>query len=103
MHGNINNICHIIKNIVYLLAGVLLPLSFLVAKSVEQWLLLVTPLLVLLIVELLNSAIESVVDRIGHEFNALSGRAKDMGSAAVLLCLALVFVSWAGIAWKNFA
>ena len=86
-----------------LLAGVLLPLSFLVAKSVEQWLLLVTPLLVLLIVEVLNSAIESVVDRIGHEFNALSGRAKDMGSAAVLLCLARVFLSWAGIAWKNFA
>ena len=86
-----------------LLTGVLLPFSFLVADSIEQWLLLVAPLLVLLIVELLNSAIENVVDRIGHEFNDLSGRAKDMGSAAVLLCLVLVFVSWAGIAWKNFA
>jgi len=86
-----------------LLAGVLLPLSFLVARSIEQWLLLVAPLLVLLIVELLNSAIENVVDRIGHETHELSGRAKDMGSAAVLLSLILVFVSWAGIAWKNFA
>ena len=86
-----------------LLTGVLLPLAFLVADSIEQWLLLVAPLLVLLIVELLNSAVENVVDRIGHEFNDLSGRAKDMGSAAVLLCLVLVFVSWAGIAWKNFA
>jgi diacylglycerol kinase (ATP) len=85
------------------LTGVLLPLSFLVADSIEQWLLLVTPLLVLLIIELLNSAVENVVDRIGHEFNDLSGRAKDMGSAAVLLCLVLTFVSWAGIAWKNFA
>ena len=86
-----------------LLTAVLLPLSFLVADSIEQWLLLVAPLLVLLIVELLNSAIENVVDRIGHEFNDLSGRAKDMGSAAVLLCLVLASVSWAGIAWKNFA
>jgi len=86
-----------------LLAGVLLPISFLVAKSVEQWLLLVAPLLVLLIVELLNSAIENIVDRIGHETHELSGRAKDMGSAAVLLCLVLLFLSWVGIAWKNFA
>ena len=82
---------------------VLLPLSFVVANSIEQWLLLVIPLLVLLVVELLNSAIENVVDRIGHELHELSGQAKDMGSAAVLICLVLIFVAWAGIGWKNFA
>jgi diacylglycerol kinase (ATP) len=81
---------------------VLLPLSFFVARSIEQWLLLTMPLLLLLIVELLNSAIENAVDRIGHEQHDLSGRAKDMGSAAVLLCLLLIGVCWLTIAWKNF-
>lgn len=81
----------------------LLPLSFFAAKSIEQWLLLVMPLLVLLIVELLNSAIENVVDRIGDEPHQLSGQAKDMGSAAVLICLLLTGLSWFAIGWKNFA
>jgi len=86
-----------------LLVIVLLPLSFGVATSVEQWLLLVLPLFLMLIVELLNSAIENIVDRIGHERNELSGRAKDMGSAAVLICLSMAGLSWIAIAWKNFA
>ena len=81
---------------------VLLPFSFLVARSVEQWLLLVTPLLLLLIVELLNSAVENVVDRIGPEPHDLSGRAKDMGSAAVLICLIIAGLTWITIVWKNF-
>ena len=85
-----------------LLVVLLLPLSFFVARSVEQWLLLIAPLLLLLVVELLNSAIENIVDRIGHEKHELSGRAKDMGSAAVLICLVLVAVSWCGIGWRNF-
>jgi len=85
------------------LAAVLLPLSFFLARTVEQWLFLVAPLLLLLIVELLNSAVENVVDRIGDEMNDLSGRAKDMGSAAVLLCLVLTGLSWTAIAWKNLA
>jgi len=86
-----------------LLVAVLLPLSLWVAATVEQWLLLVLPLLLLLIVELLNSAVENVVDRIGHERNELSGRAKDMGSAAVLFCLTMAGLSWVAIGWKNFA
>jgi len=85
-----------------LLVMLLLPLSFFVARSVEQWLLLIAPLLLLLVVELLNSAIENIVDRIGHEKHELSGRAKDMGSAAVLICLVLVAVSWCSIGWRNF-
>jgi diacylglycerol kinase (ATP) len=47
----------------------------------------------LLIVRLLNTAIENVVDRIGHERHDLSGQAKDMGSAAVLICLLMMAVS----------
>jgi diacylglycerol kinase (ATP) len=85
-----------------LLLVVLLPLSFLVARSIEQWLLLITPLLLLLIVELLNSAVENVVDRIGPELHDLSGRAKDMGSAAVLICLIITGLTWLTIGWKNF-
>jgi diacylglycerol kinase (ATP) len=86
-----------------MLVVVLMPLSFLAARSIEQWLLLVIPLLLLLIVELLNSAVENVVDRIGHELHELSGQAKDMGSAAVLICLLLTGTSWIAIGWKNFA
>lgn len=85
------------------LCVVLFPLSFLVARSIEQWLLLTTPLFLLLIVEMLNSAIESVVDRIGSEQHDLSGRAKDMGSAAVLFSLLITAAAWLTIGWKNFA
>jgi diacylglycerol kinase (ATP) len=56
--------------------------------------LLVGPLLIVLIVELLNSAVESVVDRISTETHKLSGRAKDQGSAAVLVSLMLVALCW---------
>jgi diacylglycerol kinase (ATP) len=86
-----------------LLAAVLFAGSFFLARSVEQWLLLVFPLLLILIVELLNSAVENAVDRIGLEMHHLSGRAKDMGSAAVLFCLILIGLSWGTIAWQNFA
>ncbi len=82
---------------------VLFVASFFVASSVEQWLLLVSPLLLLLMVELLNSAVENVVDRIGEDHNVLSGRAKDMASASVLFCLVLIALSWFTIARKNFA
>ena len=58
-------------------------------------------LLVLLIVELLNSAIENTVDRIGDEMHELAGRAKDMGSAAVMLSLLLVAICWGAIIWTR--
>jgi len=54
-----------------------------------------------LIVELLNSAIESVVDRIGEEDHPLSGRAKDMGSAAVLMSLIATALVWGLVAWQR--
>ena len=68
----------------------------------ERWLLIASCALVL-IVELLNSAVEATVDRFGGERHELSGRAKDMGSAAVFLSLAIVLVTWGTVAWQRFA
>ena len=82
---------------------ILFPVSFFIAKSTIQWLLLITPVFLLLMMELLNSAIEAVVDRIGDEHHELSGRAKDIASAPVMLCLFLIAISWGSIAWTNFA
>lgn len=81
---------------------VLFPASFFIAKSAIQWLLLVSPLFLLLMVEMLNSAIEAVVDRIGAEHHELSGRAKDIASAPIMLCLFLIAIIWGVIAWANF-
>lgn len=55
---------------------------------------LVAPMLLILVVELLNSAVEAAIDRIGTERHALSGLAKDMGSAAVLLSFLLLIATW---------
>jgi diacylglycerol kinase (ATP) len=84
------------------LTAVLLPLSFWLAQTVVEWLLLVMPLFLLLMVELLNSAIENTVDRIGDEHHELSRRAKDMASAAIMICLFLVVFTWLGVAWESF-
>ena len=81
---------------------VLFPLSFWVAGNVVEWLLLVAPLILLLIVELLNSAVEATIDRIGDEKHELSGRAKDMGSAAVLLSLLLIGLTWGPLGYQRF-
>jgi diacylglycerol kinase (ATP) len=78
-----------------MLAVVLVPLGLWLGEGgVEKLLLVLGPLLVLS-AELLNSAIEAVVDKVSPEFNELAGRAKDMGSAAVFVLLVLVAVSWA--------
>ncbi len=85
-----------------ILTVVLFPLSFFVANSVEQWLLLISPLFLLLMLELLNSAVENAIDRIGLEKHVLSGRAKDIASASVFFCLVLIALSWGAIGWNNF-
>jgi diacylglycerol kinase (ATP) len=59
--------------------------------------------MLVLIVELLNSAIEATVDRVSFELHDLSKRAKDFGSAAVLLSLLLVGGIWSAALWKRFA
>ncbi len=81
---------------------VLLPVAFWLGETAVQRIVLIAPCLLVIIVELLNSAIEAIVDRIGSEMHELSGRAKDMGSAAVLFSLALVILSWGLIAWHRF-
>ena len=81
---------------------VMIPFAFWLGQTVEQQILLIAPCLLVVIVELINSAIEAVVDRIGVERHELSGQAKDMGSAAVMCSLILVFVSWGLIAWQRF-
>lgn len=77
------------------LALILTPLAFIFADSGVELALLLGSLVLVLIVELLNSAIEAVVDRIGTEIHELSGRAKDIGSAAVSFALLNVVIVWA--------
>jgi diacylglycerol kinase (ATP) len=84
-----------------LLVAILFTASFWLKTNVLEWVVLVIPLFALLIVELINSAIESIVDRIGSEHNELSGRAKDMGSAAVLVTLLMIATVWGVLIWKN--
>jgi diacylglycerol kinase (ATP) len=76
------------------LAVILAPVAFYVGQSNIERTILIASLLLVLIVELLNSAIEAVVDRISDEHHELSGRAKDIGSAAVFVSLANVVVVW---------
>ncbi len=73
---------------------ILIPLAmWLEVTSIER-LLMVLSLLFVLVVELLNSAIEAVVDRVGTEHHLLSGQAKDMGSAAVLIAIVMAVAVW---------
>ena len=77
-----------------ILAGLLIPLGLYLGNGGVEKTLLVFPVLLLLVVELVNTAIESVVDRIGTEKHELSKRAKDIGSAAVFLSVILLLIMW---------
>jgi diacylglycerol kinase (ATP) len=85
-----------------LLCVVLVPAGVWLGQTAVERALLIGSCLLVLIVELLNSGVEAVVDRIGLEAHRLSGQAKDLGSAAVLLSLVLVVVIWGLIAWARF-
>jgi len=85
-----------------LLCLVLVPLAWVVAEDYQQLLMLLSALFLVMIVELLNTGIEIVVDRIGLEFHQLSGRAKDIGSAAVSLSMLLFVIVWGAIIALNF-
>ena len=76
------------------LGALLVPLALVFGETGSERAILLLPVILVLIVELLNSGIESAVDRIGTEHHPLSGRAKDMGSAAVGLSLLSVPVIW---------
>ena len=88
------------QEIVMLMA--LTPIGIWLGGSPLERTLLIGSLVLVLIVELLNSAVEAAIDRVGHEVHELSGRAKDLGSAAVMLSLLLVAAIWASVAWQRF-
>jgi len=75
-------------------AGVVIPLGLWLGHTGSARALLIGPVLLILIVELVNSAIEATVDRIGFERHALAGLAKDIGSAAVLMSFVLLAAVW---------
>ena len=77
-----------------ILGGLLTPVAIWLGDGGLERAILLAPLLLVLIVEILNSAVESVVDRIGTELNDLSRQAKDLGSAAVFVALVSVPVVW---------
>ena len=83
-------------------AIVLLPASFWLARNWVEAALLAGSVLIVMIVELLNTGIETVVDRIGPEWHDLSKRAKDMGSAAVLLSVLVCGCTWLAALWQRF-
>ncbi|MEQ1635050.1 MAG: diacylglycerol kinase [Methylococcales bacterium] len=80
-----------------LLFVVTTPVALWLNLSVIEKLLMIGSVVLVLLVELLNSAVEAVVDRVGFEHHELSGRAKDIGSAAVMLSLVWAAVTWAAI------
>ena len=85
------------------LALILLPAAFFVGKSWAETALLAASVVAVMVVELLNTAVESVVDRVGPEWHQLSKRAKDIGSAAVLLSLLLCMGIWGAALWERFS
>lgn len=77
-----------------MLTVILVPVGLWAGNGPLEKIALVSPVILVLSVELLNSAIEAVVDKVSPEFHELAGRAKDMGSAAVFLLLVLVVLCW---------
>ena len=83
-------------------AAVLVPAAFFVGATLAQSALLIATVALVLVVELLNSAVEAAVDRVGRERHPLAGRAKDMASAAVFVSLLVVVVTWALVGAARF-
>jgi diacylglycerol kinase (ATP) len=84
------------------LAIVLVPLALWLGQTSMERLLLVASWLLVMIVEILNTAVEATVNRISAERHPLSGEAKDLGSAAVFLSLLLAALVWGTVAWQRF-
>jgi diacylglycerol kinase (ATP) len=84
-----------------ILVVLLLPFAFWLASTPVELILLISSLFGVLIAELINSAIEAVVDRTGLELHELSGRAKDIGSAMVFLSILLAGLIWGIIGWSR--
>ena len=86
-----------------ILTLILLPAGLSLGRTAIERTLLIGCCLLVLIVELLNSAIEAAVDRHGDEHHELSGRAKDLGSAAVFISLVVVLIVWSAVAYQRFS
>ncbi len=84
------------------LAVILVPLAFWIGQTWIETALLAGSVVLVMIVELLNSAVEATVDRISFELHELAKRAKDFGSAAVFLSLAVTGAIWAAALWHRF-
>ncbi len=85
-----------------LLAVVMIPLACILPLELIEKLLMISTVFIVVIVEILNSAIEAVVDRFGGEIHPLSGKAKDLGSAAVMAALILCGGVWLAILCNRF-
>ena len=86
-----------------ILSGIVMfPAAFFLGETLTQSAILIIPLFLVLIVELLNTGIEHVVDRVGFEHHELSGLAKDAGSAAVFLSNMLIICVWSMVALDRF-
>ncbi len=87
--------------------GVAVVLAIIVASLLDvdpiTRVLLIGSVALVMVVEILNSAIEAVVDRIGSEYHELSGRAKDMGSAAVTIAILIALFVWVSLLWHHWA
>lgn len=84
------------------LAAVLIPLALFLDVGSIQTILMISSVLLVLLTEILNSAIEAVVDLVTEEKHELAGRAKDMGSTAVMMALIIVAVVWGFILFDVF-
>ena len=84
------------------LAACFIPLAFWLGQTTSEQLILLAAVVMVLITELLNSAIEAIVDRVGTDYHELSGRAKDLASAAVFLSLGFAGFSFAWVAFQRF-
>ena len=78
----------------FILSIILIPIGFLIGETGIQKALLISSIIIIPLVELLNSAIEATVDRISSENHHLAKRAKDIGSAAVFLAIGNAFITW---------
>jgi diacylglycerol kinase (ATP) len=82
--------------------ALMMPIGIWIGKTAVQWALLIGSSLLVLITELLNSAVEKVVDRIGTEHHILSKQAKDLGSAAAAVSMLTAVIVWGLIAYERF-
>lgn len=83
-------------------SAILIPLACFIAESPMQLAALISTCLLVMAFELVNSAIEAVVDRAGTEFHELAGLAKDLGSAVVMVSLVIGGLVWGAVIWENY-